>query len=515
MGRLARGRVWAALPLLALGSWALGVGCENTAGDCELTAECTGNAGGPSSCEPAKARGTVPDSCGVFVSASAKPDGDGSRQAPFRTIGEALSAIEGASEPRVYVCAESFAEEVVLPGGTALYGGLDCTNNWMYSESGRTTIEPMSGIPLTLSAGKATHVENVRATAPDGAPPAGDGDNGYSGGASIAVVAEPSSVVDLVRCELTAGDGADGLAGEAISPVDAAPKGNAGAAECQSGEGAAAASAACEDLVGGTGMIDTSGGRGGDGVGAAGANPPQPGTGASGGAAGHAQTDSDYCTPGEPGGAGESGSPGEGGPTAGLLLDGSYKGARGTDGTPGTPGSGGGGGGGGIKCVTNGGPGAGGGGGGAGGCGGRAGKGGGAGGSSIALYAKDAQVSLASAVLITGNAGSGGAGADGQKGGAGGGKGASGASTPDTLTRACEGGEGGKGGDGGPGGGGAGGHSIAAVWTTAPALQGVTFTVGAPGDGGPGGAGVESTAAGGQGLSCQAFDTATGECATP
>jgi len=515
MGCRTRGRVWAALPLLALGSWALGAGCENTAGDCELTAECSGGAGGPSSCEPAKARGTVPDSCGAFVSASAKPGGDGSRQAPFRTIEEALSAVKGASEPRVYVCAESFAEEVVLPGGTALYGGLDCANNWSYSEAGRTAIEPVSGIPLTLSAGKATHVENIRATAPNGAAPTEVGDDGSSGGASIAAVAEPSSVVDLVRCELTAGDGADGLAGEVASPLDAAPGGNAGAEECQSGAGAAPATAACEDLVAGTGMLDVSGGRGGDGVGAVGASPAQPGSGAFGGAAGHTQSDSDNCTPGESGQAGQSGTPGQGGPTAGLLLDGSYKGARGTDGTPGTPGSGGGGGGGGIKCVTNGGPGAGGGGGGAGGCGGRAGKGGGAGGSSIALYAKDAKVSLASAVLITGNAGSGGAGGNGQKGGAGGGKGAPGVSTPDTTTRACEGGEGGKGGDGGPGGGGAGGHSIAAVWTTAPTQQGVTFTVGVPGDGGPGGAGVESTAAGGQGLSCQAFDTATGECAPP
>lgn len=513
MRSLSKRMIVAAMPLLAIGAWGLGAGCENTAGDCELTAECTGAPGGAASCEPAKAKGAVAETCGVFVKASAAAGGDGTRGKPFATIAEALAAVKDVTEPRIYACAETFAEAAVLPGGVTLYGGLDCAKDWVYSEAGRTVIAPGAGIPLTFEAGATTHVENVRAEAPDAAAPTGEGQNGRSGEPSIAALAEPSSKVDLVRCELTAGAGAGGIAGDDAAPPEATPGGNAGSVGCASGEGGVRAEHVCPDLVAGSGMIDASGGRGADGAGSAAGLSAESGAGVAAGTAGHPQTMSESCTAGEPGGPGQSGNPGSGGGGEGLSLDGSRKGAPGEDGTPGAPGSGGGGGGGGDRCQSNMTPGPGGGSGGPGGCGGVGGLGGGAGGSSIALFAVDATVSLASVVLIAGPGGAGAPGAAGQSGAAGGAAGMEGAVSTGEGTLACAGGAGGKGGDGGPGGGGAGGHSIAAVWTTPfVSTQGVTLTAGVAGDGGDG---MGPTSKGASGIACGSFDLENGACVTP
>lgn len=511
MRRWSRGWIGAALACVTASGIGLVIGCENTAGDCQLTAECAGPAGSDAICDPSQSNGPVEEACGVFVSAAAKPGGDGSRSAPFATFVEALAAVKKAESPRIYVCAGAFAEVLDLPPGLTLYGGLDCAKSWAHAPSGRTTIAPPSGVPITFEPGATIHVEGVHVIAPDGAPADGTGDNPRSGGSSIGAVALPSADVEIVRSEIEAGKGAEGAAPTAEDPLGPGAQGKDGAPACDAdGLGGAAVSGYCADPSDTTHQVDVSGGRGGDGSDTAGAGMASTaGAGTSGGAAGAAQTDAVACQSGMDGQPGKNGPQGAGGSSTDAFFLSGYKGYPGKDGTPGDIGGGGGGGGGGKACSQS--KGAGGGSGGVGGCGGAGGLGGGAGGSSIALWAVSASVFTNQVTLTAGAAGQGAPGAAGQVGGAGGSGGHGGTSKEGSL--ACNGGSGAKGGDGGPGGGGQGGSSIALFWkTTAPKTVTTTLTAGLAGQGAPGGPGSDAEATGQTGLSCQSMNDEKPEC---
>ena len=503
-----RGLFGAPLVLVVASAWGVFAGCENTAGDCNLTAEC-GGPGGSVECDPNKAEGPVDEACGVFVSPAAKPGGVGTREAPFATFAEALTAVKKSATPRIYACSGAFAEALDLPAGLTLYGGLDCAKSWAHTDDGRTAIAPASGVPLTFQAGATIHVENLHVTAPAGAPPDAAAEDPRSGGASIGAIAHPSADIEIVRSEIEAGKGADGASALELPPTDASAQGQNGEDACgPTGLGGAVVTVLCPDPLQQGHEIDASGGRGGDGAPVA--TDATAGTGPLGGAPGATQPDGGICVPGTMGGAGSNGGEGAGGQSSAALLTSAYKGHPGTDGAPGSAGGGGGGGGGGKACMS--GHGAGGGGGGGGGCGGFGGGGGGAGGSSIALWAPNATVWLHRVSLIAGAAGQGAPGAPGQKGGLGGAGGHGGGVVE--ASEACSGGAGGPGGDGGPGGGGEGGHSIALVWqSTAPKLLDSTLTVGAPGQGASGGPGSTAAATGATGLACQSVDASKPECA--
>jgi hypothetical protein len=497
--------LWLLLPLAAAASWAVGAGCENTAGDCVLTAECTGGGNPSSQCDPSATNGLVPDGCGLFLSASADAGGDGTRGKPFRSFADAMAAVKKNGTLRLYVCAESFAEAVEVPAGLTVYGGLDCKQDWKFSADARTVVAPGSGVPLTFDAGKLTHVENVRATAPDGAPPDPASMNPLSGGPSIAAVVQPSAALELARCDFEAGNGADGKEGVVDAPATDGKAGEKGDVACDNGTAGAGAKGMC-------GATDASGGDGGTGGDAVGAGAGM--QGASGdGLGGTQQTQGAPCLAGGNGKDGVSGMPGKGGSKLATLLAPDMKGSPGTDGQSGTPGTGGGGGGGGLQCVNKMSRGPGGGGGGAGGCGGPGGKGGGAGGSSIALWAPEATLSLTDVTLTAKNGGQGAKGGKGQKGGKAGPGGAPGDMDPMETSAACKGGDGGKGGDGASGGGGQGGHSIAVVWKSAPptALN-VTLKIG---EAGKGGAGDSGDLTGADGDTCLQYDFSTSDCKMP
>lgn len=517
MSNLRVARTFLGIAALAAHGWLVAAGCENTAGDCQLTAECTGAPGqttttttsAPATCVPGEGAGPLADTCGLFVSASAEPGGDGSQARPFSTLAAAIEAAKDRPERRVYACAETFAEAVVLPAELTLHGGLDCANGWAFDADARTTIAPTAGIPVTFAPGKKTRVENVEIVAPPGAPPDPASANPLSGGSSIAALAQPGSTVELVRCDLEAGDGAPGASAMELPPVAAAADGGSGDAACLTGAGGLAGVNGCGDPP--TSTNGGNGGMGGDTVSADGM-PGSPGQGAFSAAGGSPQTGATPCTAGDPGQSGDPGKAGAGGALKGTLLDEEHKGSPGTAGEAGRPGNGGGGGGGGKACTND--RGAGGGAGGAGGCAGAKGDGGGAGGSSIALWAVEAEVTLEQVTLTTKKGGAGGAGAAGQQGGAGGKAGVAGAAADGS--EACAGGEGGSGGDGGPGGGGEGGHSVAIVWNTVPPkLLETTFLPGAPGVGGAGGASEAAPPDGADGLACDGFDTGEGACESP
>jgi hypothetical protein len=420
-----------------------------------------GTGGNSSSCDedPSDNPSVLRDECGVFV----KPDGsdasgDGTEKNPLMTLGKAIE-IAAEQGKRVFACRGSYMEAVTVPGGAALYGGLDCSAaEWAPSTGEKSEIlGPVDMIALRLlgGAGAATiSIDRFSVKAPSAQAP---------GGSSVASLAEEGAVVIMTNAELVSGNGAPGAAGmsaDAVPPATPQPTGdNAGNPACETVDTTMPGEMLMNDCGGGEISIGGAGGpstlfagQGGD-DGFPDFMLPSYGNG---GAGDTACGSGGFGQDGAPGMTGAPGAPGEG---LGVLSAAvGYVGASGGEGGKGTIGQGGGGGGG-RKGAAGCGAGASGGAGGAGGCGGLGGKGGQAGGSSIALISIKASVTLTDVVLTPGQGGSGGIGGNRQSGGLGspgslGGQGAFG------LPSACKGGAGGSGGSGGTGGGGAGGHAL-------------------------------------------------------
>ena len=505
---------------LALAGGAGAAGCIDESGDCARTRTCnagagTGGAGGGGnpvcSADPREEPGAVIEECGVFVSASAMPGGDGTRARPLQSLGEA--AASGAR--RVYACAEEYAEAagVSFSGGVEIYAGFaDCGGEWTWAESAKgKLLGPADAVALTLGGGE-NRIVSLDVVA---------GDAVAMGGSSIGVVIEGGSLA-MADGSVTAGNGRDGGDGESLE-ADAALNGAPGVNgkdACmgdviQGNPGGEAATKMC-------GGETTVGGKGGDG----GKVQPSPLLALAGGdgdagmpdglggqkGLGEPEMGAWGCFPGagSPGGGapGDTGGPatGAGESALGTLSASGFVGAAGDAGIPGKPGQGGGGGGGakgGQICAGNTfGAGASGGSGGSGGCGGVGGGGGKGGGASLAVVSLGAEVAFTNVTVTAGNAGLGGKGGVGQPGGTGGtasqGGQAAGGSNP-----ACDGGKGGKGGNGGSGGGGRGGHSIAIAYTGAMPAGATIAGIGTARDGGDGGPGNEAAGKGASGVAAE------------
>jgi hypothetical protein len=448
--------------------------------------------------DPTKDPAIVRDDCGVFVSASAAPGGDGTKATPFQTLADAASA----GPKRVFACAEAYAEtkQVSFTGGVEVYGGFtDCAKGWAWAAGSKATITTAPDVPGLVLDGGANKLENVNVTAPAATMP---------GGSSIAVLVNGGSL-DATNGNLTAGDAKDGDNGVTV-PDDMTldgDSGDPGANVCDAGlhPGPLGKTKMCAD---GSSSVAGNGGDGGQimsmmlqpaGTGTDGSAMPAAtpiGVNDGKGGTGEGQNAAPLCSPGDPGAPGSSGDSGAGATGSGAISAAGYQGAAGTAGTNGKPGQGGGGGGGskGGLAITCGAmatpiPGASGGAGGTGGCGGTLGGGGKPGGSSIALLVLDANVTLTAVTLTAGKAGSGGSGGNGQSGGHGAVGGTKGAGTG-VAKSACAGGGGGDGGPGGPGGGGQGGHSLGIAFHGSKSPTGGTFQIDMTkaGKGGPGGA---------------------------
>ncbi|WP_437478971.1 hypothetical protein WME75_31680 [Sorangium sp. So ce1014] len=448
--------------------------------------------------------GPVMDECGVFVRSSAPGDAPrtGTRFEPFSSLQQAIVEAQARGLRHVYVCGETFEEEVTLISGVHLWGGRRCDDgDWSYGASfegaGRlTTIAPGPvGIPVRVveGGGAASVIFGVRVVAADA--------SASDGRSSIAMILSQGARAIVRGSEIIAGNGKDGEPGAdaARDPAKDGVKGNNGADACTADvvTGALTVATVCDD------GIESTGGYGGDGgvdEGRDGApGQPEPaenpvGNGLAGTGAG-----STPCTPGEPGAGGVDAGRAAGAVGAGYLgLDG-WIGVRGEDGRKGGVGQGGGGGGGSkargnmVTCRA-GSPegGAAGGSGGSGGCGGLGGKGGGYGGSSIGIVALyGSAVTLEATGVTTGNGGNGGVGGTGQPGGGGAWGGHGGTPPPGSsaMWPACPGGHGGDGGRGGDAGGGIGGSSygVASAGASVTFGPGATAHTGAHGDGGTAG----------------------------
>ena len=450
-------------------------------------------------CDPTKSPHDDPcvigEPFGVFVSPVGADGNPGTRALPLHTLGQAMDVAQSSGKHRVYACAGTFAEPLVVGAsrdGVAVYGGLDCTS-WNYGSQSRVTVAPdRPGYALDIEGvAQGVTFEDI-----DFVAASASGTN--PGESSIAAFVSKSQNVAFHRVSITAGNAAEGAAGASGGPPpDGGPAGGStnwlGAppyAELHGNDaigavGAAEKTCKCPDS---TLSVGGSGGGSSDG----GALPPGAGSpvyeadagagwvgrnGASCGAGGvPAQIGSDARST-------MAGAPSQ---SWGSVVPTGWTPAASVPGLNGLPGQGGGGGGNGLGGVGGGGSGA------CGGCGGAGGKPGGPGGSSFALLSSQSTIELVACTLVASSAGAGGAGGQGEPGQPGSpvaGNGGQGG---------CQGATGGSGAGGNGGQGGAGGVSIGIGYAgspptfdgapVAPAASLAGVTVGAWGPGGRKGA---------------------------
>jgi hypothetical protein len=440
------------------------------------------------------------DALGIFVSTKGQDSADGTHAYPLATIQAGIDHAKAVGK-RVYVCAGTYKEALVVADSISVIGGLDCSNNEWRTASGASRLEaPASPAARAKDIKSATRLEGLEIIAPSATTPSGS---------SIGVYVSNAMSLTFANVRIRAGaggpgvDGTEGLlnAGTETTAEAAAPEGVSSA--CPFVPNCGGSGYDWHGGAGGTnkckfGSAGGPGGAGGDGrfyvacndKSAASRDPrgrPLVGTAitAAGG--------SEYCQ--APPGTGLSGAAGADGKlgkhgTWSFTREGFVSG-NGTAGTDGAPGQGGGGGGGtsvmhytglcgGDTCdpagpkynwsATGGG-------GGAGGCAGLAGSAGSGGGASIAAFVVDSRVTFTGSRLESdtgGRAGKGTLGTDGLPGSLGGA----------SATMAGGGGVGGKGGAGGISGHGAPGPSIALAYSgTRPTVEGTALL---PGQGGAG-----------------------------
>ncbi|MER2562813.1 MAG: hypothetical protein ABTQ32_18950, partial [Myxococcaceae bacterium] len=395
----------------------------------------------------------------------------GTRAAPFRTIGRGLDA----GRPQVLVASGTYTDTLGLgTGNFGIYGGYDPTASWA-----RTATRPIITQPINIFGdGGTLALDFLRVATPNGSS---------SRNAVYALIVENvAGGVLISRSEFQAGRGAAGADGPTGLTGSNGGAGLLGGGGTDGGLGGNGGTSTC-------GVPGARGGNGGVGGGLDGEDGP--GGGGVGGAG--LTCDTPPCL-GNSGRGGSNGADGGRGPdgtngtTPGLIVAGRWSPVDGTAGDGGAPGLAGrpGGGGGAVfnpdaGLVARG---AGAGGSGSGGCPGRGGGGGQSGGASIAALIIASSPTFDRCSFTTIGGGNGGNAGQGGLGGVGGVGGGGGQGEQLMTLSAGDGGVGGRGGNGGAGGNGgrgAGGSSIG-VWcegASTPVFTMPTFVIGTGGTG--------------------------------
>jgi hypothetical protein len=476
-----------------MGTTTCGVGlCQHTVQNCQD--------GAPQVCDPFEGAAPVdlPDPDGVdancdgidgvpadaiFVDTDDGDDGtgDGTMDAPYKTLGAAIQAAVDAGKSQVFVGEGLYLEDLDLVTGVSLYGGYEPDQGWLRNLN-YTTTAGLTAEPLTCDGQTDIEVQGflIQSASDTGA------------GASVRTASFHDCEVLFSYCTFQTGDAGNGVAGATGSNGQPGEAGTKGGDSCKFGgtwcgnpcpqpQGGAAGNSPCGENGGGGGNggeDEKVGHQGSAGLNGGGAGGPAGGVEGNGGNGGN-------------GAGGQDGTDGSTASWGGALGAGGYTPGHGADGTNGTNGKGGGGGGGGggtdtdWVCPVWG---AGGGGGGGGGCSGTKGTKGTGGGGSFGLYIVDSTVNLVSCVVFAGDAGDGGKGGDGGDGAGGGQGGSKGNSGIEDEGDGGKGGNGGPGGDGGAGSGGDGGPSIGIVCVGAVTLNVDDESLVAPGFQGAAGA---------------------------
>jgi hypothetical protein len=433
------------------------------------------------------------DALGVFVASTGHDSADGSHERPLATIQAGIDRAKTVGK-RVYVCAGTYKESLVLADSISVIGGLDCAGNDWRTGSGVSRVEsPRSPAILAKDLTSATRLEGLDVTAPSATLP---------GDSSLGILAYRAAGLVIAHTKITAGNAMKGEDGAEGAPLSNAPTANGfeagGSIDCN------AKFYNCERLVGSNAWTRPSGGGGGTNecVGAPGFTAEAGSTGGGGGlfeaffdpqipgtnyraymGGGYAET----TAAARSGASGASGADGQSAPGPGTLSSDGFTPASGTAGSNGATGFGGRGGDGWGSPATDRGQavighiyrGYGGAGGGAGGCPGLAGSPGKGGGASFAALLVESPITFDGVELTSGIGGAGGLGTFGSAPTAGGAAGANNTGIPNLTANA-----GGNGGAAGVSGNGASGPS-AAIAHTGGAPKQVGANKLTPGAGGP------------------------------
>ncbi|MEM6992562.1 MAG: DUF1565 domain-containing protein, partial [Myxococcota bacterium] len=220
-------------------------GATTAGGDAESTEGTTGGVCDETG-SPADTACLVADAFGIFATIAGDDANAGTRDAPVRSLGAAIALAAGGTG-RVFACAETFDEDPLdVPAGVSLYGGLDCTDDWQWTDVPTT----VTGGPTALrfSGAGESALEDFHVTA---APAA-------AGESSIAVLAVDTTLT-ISRSALIASDAGDGTHGQ--GQAGAATEGGPGldgashvcSAAPASAPAAAVPNASCPSSVGGAG----------------------------------------------------------------------------------------------------------------------------------------------------------------------------------------------------------------------------------------------------------------------
>ena len=431
-------------------------------------------------------------STSLFVNAQSTHS-SGTREAPYRTIMEAVKAFDASKHSAILVAVGTYREQVVIGSGIKLYGGYASDFSSRNIVLHPTQIEAPyvkgskhQGSLVVTSSQQETVVNGFRIKGYDVTETS---ETGVVGTNAYAVVIENgSNKLSLSNNEIFAGTGGQGGRGKSGESGANGGNGENGheSFECNT--------AYCDgvSMIGGKGGVNAScksanGNSGRTAYGGVQSGSVSYGIDGSDGSSStyrHAEPGQELyckydCTVGgyANGGNGQNGNVGEFGKGGsgcwekeGSIVDGYWVASDGMDGRSGSAGSAGGGGGAGGGAVnTNAGTGCtignpwgdvggSGGGGGAGGCGGTFGYSGSGGGGSFGIWivSESSSSKIGANIIHLGTGGDGGAGGAGGAGGIGGKGGLGGAATA-TAWCGGDGGSGGVGGDGGAGGGGGGG----------------------------------------------------------
>ncbi len=151
---------------------------------------------------------TIHEAYGVFVSTGGSDVDPGTRARPLRTINAALQGA-AASGRRIYVCAGTYAENIIFAEGLSVFGYFKCPNgaNWELGPDRARIAPPPSADGVATRAKNIVKPTRIEALEIMGANATVDG------GSSIGLVAESSPGLVFANTRIVAGTAKAGTTG--------------------------------------------------------------------------------------------------------------------------------------------------------------------------------------------------------------------------------------------------------------------------------------------------------------
>lgn len=198
---------------------------------------------------------------GVFVAPKGTPGASGTRERPLASIQAAIDLAQSLGK-RVYVCAGTYRESLVVANSISVIGGLACPSGAWTVSSARSRVEaPSSPALVARNITAPTRIDGLEVIAPQGT------DVNLS---SIALVADVAPSLTVARSVLRASNakgGASGVEGVQLALDQAAATGTAGEVARERSsipQGGAGGTSVCVNAAGHNGGSGGSGGKGGN-----------------------------------------------------------------------------------------------------------------------------------------------------------------------------------------------------------------------------------------------------------